>query len=109
MSIKAVSWALEQFVADPVAKLVLIGIADRFNDEQGYAWPSVAWLSKAASVSDRTVQRKLKSLEEQGFLAANRQTGASTHYRLNIEGGVTPSVGGDNLSGVTIACPPNNI
>ena len=60
MSIKAVSWALEQYVSDPVAKLVLIGIADRYNDERGYAWPSVAWLATAASVTDRTVQRKIK-------------------------------------------------
>lgn len=87
MSIKAVSWALEQYVTDPVAKLVLIGIADRYNDERGYAWPSVAWLSKAASVSDRTVRRKLRLLEEQEFLATTSQTGGTSHYRLNIGGG----------------------
>ena len=105
MSIKAVSWALEQYVSDPVAKLVLIGIADRYNDERGYAWPSVAWLSKAASVTDRTVQRKIKLLEAQGFLATTRQTGATTHYRLHIED-VQPEVtgGGDKFTGVTIAC-----
>ena len=103
MSIKAVSWALEQYVSDPVAKLVLVGIADRYNDEQGYAWPSVAWLSKAASVTDRTVQRKIKLLEEQGFLATAMRKGATTHYHLHIEG-VTPSVGGDKFTGVTIAC-----
>ena len=99
MSIKAVSWALEQFVADPVAKLVLIGIADRFNDEQGYAWPSVAWLSKAASVSDRTVRRKLRLLEEQGFLATTSQTGGTSHYRLNLGGGQQVSGGTDCQGG----------
>jgi hypothetical protein len=103
MSIKAVSWALEQYVSDPVAKLVLVGIADRYNDEQGYAWPSVAWLAKAASVSDRTVQRKIKLLSDQGFLAADRMTGGTSHYRLMMSG-VTTTVGGDNLSGVTNSC-----
>ena len=93
MSIKAVSWALEQYVSDPVAKLVLIGIADRYNDERGYAWPSVAWLATAASVTDRTVQRKIKLLEAQGFLATTRRKGSTTHYHLHIEA-VLPEVTG---------------
>ena len=98
MSIKAVSWALEQYVSDPVAKLVLIGIADRYNDERGYAWPSVAWLSKAASVSDRTVRRKLRLLEDQGFLATTIQTGGTSHYKLNVGGG-QPVSGGTDCQG----------
>ena len=98
MSIKAVSWGLEQYISDPVAKLVLIGIADRYNDEQGYAWPSVAWLAKAASVSERTVRRKLRLLEEQGFLATTSQTGGTSHYRLNVGGG-HPLSGGTDCQG----------
>ena len=89
MSIKAVSWALEQQINDPIAKLVLIGIADRYNDERGYAWPSVSWLATAASCSKRSVQRKVGWLEDEGFLTRqiSDQGKDTNHYVLIFEGG----------------------
>ena len=43
MSIAAVAWAFEQRLKDPTAKLVLIGIADKYNEALGYAYPSMHW------------------------------------------------------------------
>lgn len=123
MSIKAVSWAFEQRVNDPIAKLVLIGIADRYNDERGYAWPAVKWLADIADCAPRTAQRKLALLEELGMIERrmrrNGKTNESTHYYIpHIGGGDTQSPltelcheGGDTAvtpGGVTEPCHPNN-
>lgn len=97
MSIKAVSWALEYKLTDPIAKLVLIGIADKYNDERGFAWPSVKWLATAASCSDRTVRRKLKDLEQLGLLVIDHRFNDTSCYRLVAQ--ETEKDTGDTLSG----------
>ena len=121
MSIKAVSWALEYDLGDPIAKLVLIGIADKYNDERGFAWPSVSWLATAASCSERTVRRKLAVLQERGLIDIDRRFNDTSCYRIisngycndrgdTVSGGDTAlSGGGDTaLSGGTdTMCPPN--
>jgi len=100
MSIKAVSWALEQDVSDPIAKLVLIGLADRYNDERGIAWPAIKWLAIAGSCSDRTVTRKLSKLEELGLISINRRFNDTSTYGISaMGGGDTALSGGDSLSG----------
>ena len=124
MSIKAVTWAFEQRLNDSVAKLVLIGIADRYNPEYGYAYPAVSWLAKVADCSDRTVQRKIIFLEEYGFIGImrshpkdGRTKGANKYSLPMLEGvtqcqGVTKSGGGgDTLDVGGVVTPkshPNN-
>ena len=39
MSVKAIGWAFEQKVDDPLAKLVLLALADHYNESTGDAWP----------------------------------------------------------------------
>ena len=92
MSIKAVSWAFEQKLDDPIGKLVLIGICDRYNPDVGYAWPSVAWLADVADCSHRTAQNKIKLLVELGFVTKSYvregNTNLKNRYRLPLfEGG----------------------
>lgn len=98
MSIKAVAFALEQSLGDSTAKLVLIGIADRYNDEYKYAWPSIEWLSVAADCSQRTVMRKVKKLEQMGYIDVERRPNKGNRYKLKY--GV-----GDNLSRDTAMSP----
>lgn len=94
MSIKAVSWAFEQKLNDSIAKLVLIGIADRYNPECGYAYPAVKWLAQVADCSPRTVQKKVAFLEENGLVrrimikAPDGENNLFNHYHLPaFEGG----------------------
>jgi len=106
MSIKAVTWAFEQRLNDSVAKLVLIGIADRYNPDLGYAYPSVVWLAQVADCAERTVQRKLGILQEIGMItvlaspSTDQKTRGANKYNLPaLEGvtqcrGVTKSGGG---------------
>ena len=123
MSIKAVSWALEQKLSDPVGKLILIAIADRYNDEYGYAWPSVTWLSIVGDCSERTVRRKLRQFEEADIIATTKRHNETSCYYLPqlyknwgdtaMSGGDTVSGGdtamsGQTPSGGTQLCPVNN-
>lgn len=102
MSIKAVSWALEQSLKDPTGKLVLIALADRYNDEYGHAWPSVAWLATAGDCSERTIRRKLRELEAKGLVSVTHRHNETSSYKLPIYEAQWisgQSHRGDNLSG----------
>lgn len=100
MSIKAVSWALELDMSDAIAKLVLIGLADKYNDKLGFGFPAVKWLATVAGCSDRTVRRKLSDLQEQGYVTVDRRFNDTSCYRLPMVGGTDTALsGGDSLSG----------
>ena len=49
-------------------KLVLMVLADYYDDVKGYAWPSHATLSDDCEMPVRTVQWALKRLQEDGFV-----------------------------------------
>ena len=106
MSIKAVSWALEQSLGDSTAKLVLIGICDRYNDDYNAAWPSIKWLAIAADCSERTVKRKIQTLTEMGLISVDRSPNKTNRYYV---GSLCP-IPSDNLSPSDIAVsPPSDI
>ena len=80
MSIKALDWAMDAPVNDPLAKLVLIVVANHHNDARGVAWPSVGHICYVTGAAERTVRSKLKKLEDDGFLIRNHRSGRSTEY-----------------------------
>lgn len=82
MSIEAVTWAFRQRLDDPTAKLVLLGIADKYNEDRGYAWPSISRLAEMADCTERTVNRKIAYLTEIGLVQVLRNPPASNHYYL---------------------------
>jgi|MDTC01.1.fsa_nt_gb hypothetical protein len=82
MSIKAIEWAFRQKLSDPTAKLVLIGIADKYNEDRGYAWPSVERLADMADCTRRTVSRKIAMLEEMKLVATVRSPSQTNQYYL---------------------------
>jgi len=86
MSIKAVSWAFDQQIKDPLAKLVLIAVADHINESTGDAWPSVERLEQMTCASRSTVLRKLKMLENSGFLKRQKRFNKTDLYSLNLVG-----------------------
>ena len=92
MSIKALDWAMETPIKDPLAKLVLICIANHHNPSHGYAWPSVGHLCHITGASDATVRRKLKQLEELGLITRKHRAGRSTSYFLQFDTPVTQTV-----------------
>jgi hypothetical protein len=82
MSITAIEWAFRQKLSDPTAKLVLIGIADKYNEDRGYAWPSVERLADMADCTRRTVSRKIAMLEEMKLVATIRSPSQTNQYYL---------------------------
>ena len=119
MSIEAVTWAFRQRLDDPTAKLVLLGIADKYNEDRGYAWPSVARLSEMADCTERTVNRKIAYLEEVGLVQVLRNPPNSNQYFLptltnchpdtHVGVTLTPDVGVTLTPDVALTIDNNNI
>lgn len=70
MSWQALNWAAEQKTGSPHAKLLLLLLANR-ADENGICWPSQLTLAEQAEQSEDTVQRHLKTMEGR-FIARAR-------------------------------------
>ena len=72
MSIEAFKWAKEQLLPG-VPKSVLICICDRYNDDYGYAWPSIKRIAIDTGWSVRTVSKAISYLKSKGLIAVRRQ------------------------------------
>ena len=69
MSLNAMKWAFDQQTKDATAKLVLVAIADHFNEDLGYSeWSSYSRIAKIGCCSEKTVQRKINELVRDGYL-----------------------------------------
>lgn len=94
MSIRYVDWALREApTKDSTETLVLVGLANHVSDNGTGAYPSVNTLSKYAKCSERTIQRKLRDLEEAGVISRGDQRSVAHHrsdrrpvvYDINIK------------------------
>lgn len=61
------TWAFEQQV-EPHAKLVLLALANRTNQDTGLCFPGQELLGQECSMSARTIRRHLKTLEAAGLV-----------------------------------------
>lgn len=76
MTLMTMVWALKQAPipdGEPIAHLVLIGLADHAHDDGTEARPSVATLARYARCSPRTVQNKLRVLVDAGLIRRGDQ------------------------------------
>tara|TARA_R100000329_G_scaffold44534_3_gene41616 strand:- start:323 stop:1063 length:741 start_codon:yes stop_codon:yes gene_type:complete len=89
MSVKALGWAFDADISDPLSKLVLLAIANNHNEAHGIAWPSIAHLCRVTGATERTVQRKLADLEDRGLIRRAYRNGRSTQYHLLFDTPVT--------------------
>jgi hypothetical protein len=67
VSNSAITWAFEQDCDSPVAKLVLVKLADLANADN-ICWPSMSHLAQHCSCSERTARRIIKKLEQRQLL-----------------------------------------
>ena len=81
MSIESVAACLNVQGLRPVTKLVLLGIAN--HDGDGGSWPAVSTLARYAGVSERTVQRCLRELEQAGHITTLHQAGGGESLRAD--------------------------
>ena len=68
MSIKAINYVIDLEIGDATSKLIMINLANLYNDATEYAYPSQELLAKRSECSIRTVQRKLENLSKLGFI-----------------------------------------
>ena len=86
MSVKAIGWAFEQKLDDPLAKLVLLALADHYNESTGNAWLSIDRFVTVTEGSRSTVIRKLKKLEQVGLISREKRYNKTDVYRINFSG-----------------------
>jgi len=104
MSLSAMVWALKTApVPDPISHLVLIGLADHANDDGTAARPSIGKLAEYARCSPRSVQNKLRTLEELGLIVKGDQR-AVEHLRADRR----PTVYNLDIYGVNLVRAANN-
>jgi len=103
MSIKRMTAIWDKPPVGGSALLVLLALADNANDE-GVCWPSIATLAHKCVLSERQVQRMLRSLETRGLVRTEERKDEKGEHHSNVYtvlDVVTPvSPGGD------IATPP---
>jgi hypothetical protein len=106
MSIKVMTLVFETTLPGP-EKLTLLALADFAHDDGGSIFPAVERIATKATCSDRTVQRHLRSLEQQGVLVVVQPAthNSPTHYRIVLDAVraliVTPGVTNCHPSGDT--------
>ena len=84
MSIEAIHYVMKTDIPDGIAKLVAFVIADYAHAETGQAWPKVETLARKCSQSVRTVQRKIRVLEELGILRVEQRHAETGRQRENL-------------------------
>lgn len=89
MSIHALSWALSVETGSPSRKAVLLALADRYNENESAAWPSVGWISRATELHPSTVRRAIADLLDLELLEATGWAGIRSDrmtkkYRLRM-------------------------
>ena len=96
MSIDAMNWCRDLRGLKGTEKSVLHVICDRYNDDLGYAWPTINRIAIESGWSYRTVSRCLRTLEMHGYIASYRQfyahdeKPASNRYYLPVFGTLPP-------------------
>jgi len=85
MSWRALDWAWRQQLP-PLAKLVLLALADHHNDDTGRCNPGLARLSERTGLPRCSVQRATTELQAAGLISTTPGGGrASTTYALAID------------------------
>ena len=89
MSIQALAWALSTETGSPSRKAVLLALADRYNEDEAAAWPSIGWIARATELHPSTVRRAIADLLDLGLLepvgwAGIRPDRMTKRYRLVI-------------------------
>lgn len=89
MSVEAISWAWKTATeARGTDLLVLLALAD-YADDDHRAWPKIATLAEKCRVSEKTVRRSIRSLEDLGLVEVVRhqEESKSSDYLLALPSG----------------------
>jgi hypothetical protein len=82
MSLEAITWAFRQEIPG-TAKLVLLSLANRADDESGQCWPGLPRIAKDSSCSVRAAQIHIAALARNGFIEVRRMYATDGRQRSN--------------------------
>jgi hypothetical protein len=102
VKLMTIVWELALPSAD---KLVLLALADNASDE-GKCYPSIHTLVKKCSLSERTIQRTLVRLTDDGHLTSVMRTGRSTVYTVHPRQDDTPVMVAPRHGGTPVTPTP---
>ena len=86
------TWAFGQRAGSPMAKLVLLALADHHDDETGAdPFPAIKTIAAETEMNERSVRRHLEALEAAGLIACLAR-GRGRVYRL----GLSPTPDGES-------------
>jgi hypothetical protein len=98
VSFKAIQWAMKQKLP-AMQKMVLVTLANRFNDDTGDCYPSHELLAKESGMSKRSVLYQIEKLELLKLMTVIRSTKENgvkdvNHYLLNfgVDGSATDAL-----------------
>lgn len=74
MSFQAMAWAARQKVDDPLAKWLLVLLADHADKLHHRCYPSISHLARESEMSERSVLNKLSLLEEKGLITRHQRS-----------------------------------
>ena len=78
------TWAFGQRVGSPMAKLVLLALADHHNDgTDADPFPAIKAIAAETEMNERSVRRHLETLEVAGLIACRAQ-GRGRVYHLSL-------------------------
>ena len=105
-------WGMKQELP-AMQKMVLMAIANRFNDDMGYCFPSHELLAKESGMSKSSVLRQIEALEKTTLLSVIRSLDDKgnknvNRYILKVGASVTvelPLVSERNEASVTVELP----
>ena len=87
MSLKIIGYVVHSIYLPPTQKLVLIVLADFYNEKCGKAWPSQDTISDVTGLSLRSINRALSELKTRELITIwkERSTGQYPHnvYLIN--------------------------
>ena len=84
MSVRAISWAYGQNLGSASQKAVLLHLAYLAREEDNCAWPHVTRIQAETELSERTVHKALKALQDKGLIALGDQNLAAGHGNGDI-------------------------
>lgn len=87
MSTRLVGWALRDAPVEHPdlsmgARLLLVYIADHFNEDEGAAWPSQTRLANLMGCGQRSINRYMQELVLAGIVTSHMREGKSNLYRM---------------------------
>lgn len=84
MSVRAISWAYGQNLGSAPQKAVLLHLAYLAREEDNCAWPHVTRIQAETELSERTIRKALKALQDKGLIALGDQNLAEGHGNGDI-------------------------